>query len=580
MPLFFSSEYHASVSRWLVQSLGYAAALGLGALLHARWRTAAQRRRAERQRRPERQLAALSTLAGGLSHEFNDLLGAMAGNVELARSAARSAPRRRPVAPYLDALEGLINRTGVLVQQLQVWAGRSTPVPRPLDLGRELQETIRLLRAALPGHPALRLEGAPVLPPVLAGPGRFKQVVLSLVLLLREAGGDGEPALTFRLGLEPAGSPPEAGAAVLLPSRPGPQVALEVVAGAPSRTVPGPATGPARKPRVPSRPDLDLTLDLLRSMDGGLQVRREQDGGDSYRLLFPVAALPVEAEPPAAEAETEPNMEGMRGSGVVLVVDDEEPVRATAAEALRRNGFEILEAGDGVEAVRLFEPNRQRICLVVMNLNMPRMDGEEAYRALRRAGMLAPVILTSGIAEPEVLGRVRSRGIAGFLQKPYRLQALVQLVARTLARAREAPTPMLQAERQPLSVLLDLDLGCQMLDQQHRNLVAAFNRLAGALLPAGERRRQCRAIEDLREQALTHFGVEETLMERFGYPRAREHQTSHALLIRQLDQLAAGVREGRQPFTHSTLDFLESWVVHHSQDDDHKLALFLNAAGH
>jgi hemerythrin len=215
-----------------------------------------------------------------------------------------------------------------------------------------------------------------------------------------------------------------------------------------------------------------------------------------------------------------------------------------------------------------------------MDLTMPRMDGEAAYRELRRIGMLTPVILTSGFCARDVLDHFQGKGIAGFLQKPYRLHALVREVRKALGR--EDPASGLRSiETRPvLFAAKDLDLGYPLLDQQHRRLICAFNRLALSLGEDSQRKDQAEALASLTEVALTHFGVEETLMETLAYPRTREHQASHVRLISQINAVSDRLRQGTLSFSPALMDYLESWLVHHSQEDDKRLAQFLKAQGH
>jgi hemerythrin-like metal-binding protein len=268
-----------------------------------------------------------------------------------------------------------------------------------------------------------------------------------------------------------------------------------------------------------------------------------------------------------------------RGSGAVLVVEDEDPLRAAAAEALRRIGYDPLEARDGLEALQVFEANRDRIRIILMDLTMPGMDGEEAYRQLRAHGMLVPVLLTSGFSETEVLHHFRSRGIAGFLQKPYRLQTLARMVWKAMERDQPGQTTHL-ALRRPLLASVQADSGLPLLDQQHRLLAKAFEHLVASLDLAMPWREQTHALATLKEVALTHFGVEETLMDRLAYPRTRDHQQSHARLIKQINELTSRIQHRTLHLSPALLDFLEGWLVHHMQDEDRLLTQFAKGQGH
>ncbi|MDR3671529.1 MAG: bacteriohemerythrin [Holophaga sp.] len=528
---------------------------------------------AERAHLQDQKLESLGILAGGLAHDFNNLLGAMEGNVELAKLVA---PSDGLVHTYLQTLEGLINRSSSLVQQILAYAGRGRTVVTALDLNHQVEELTRLLRASLSRKAVLRLVTEPGLPPIKGDPAQIQQVIMNLVLNASEAVDLASGIITIRTGQDTLDA-----AAIHAGFRgqalePGPHVFLEVA-----------DNGPGMVPEVLERIfdpffttkftgrglGLSAVLGTLKAHHGGIRVHSSPGEGTSFRLLFPAA--PGEVVPEATvHHDFEEAIGDYRGSGTVLVVDDEPPIRATAVQALRHLGFDTLEARDGLEALQVFEANRERIRLILMDLTMPRMNGEDAYRTLRAHGMLIPVLLTSGFCEGDVLEYFHGKGIAGFLQKPYRLHLLAQAVRKALDPAQgEEP-------RKPLVAPPDLDMGYALLDQQHRRTIDAFNQLAGTLTPGSERKEQEKALANLTEVTLTHFGVEETLMERLGYPRTREHQASHVRLIHQINAVAERVRQRTLTFSPALLDFLESWLMHHTQDEDRRLAQFLKGQGH
>jgi CheY-like chemotaxis protein len=122
----------------------------------------------------------------------------------------------------------------------------------------------------------------------------------------------------------------------------------------------------------------------------------------------------------------------LTGSGTILVVDDEETVRKTAHHTLERYGYEVVTANDGAEALELFRPRPKEFALVLLDLTMPVMSGEETLRQLRLADSSVRVLLTSGYNEVEAVGRFSGTGLAGFIQKPYTAAALAEKVQQVL----------------------------------------------------------------------------------------------------------------------------------------------------
>jgi len=260
-------------------------------------------------------------------------------------------------------------------------------------------------------------------------------------------------------------------------------------------------------------------------------------------------------------------------------VDDEDELRTVAAAALRRLGFDILEARDGLEALRTYQAHRDRIRLVLMDLTMPRMDGEEAYRELRRSGAMVPIVLTSGFGQGTALQRFHGRGLAGFLPKPYRLQELEATVRGALEGRAGGARRWADPAGVGLVWVPEFETGHPLLDAQHQGLVRAFNRLA-ALAEAGAGPEAGKALTRLVDATLTHFGIEENLMAQAGYADAMTHQARHAHLTRQVQELARQVRQGRTTLTPEVLDFLEDWLLEHFQFEDQQLARHLLARGH
>jgi two-component system, cell cycle sensor histidine kinase and response regulator CckA len=123
--------------------------------------------------------------------------------------------------------------------------------------------------------------------------------------------------------------------------------------------------------------------------------------------------------------------EEWRGSGTVLLVDDEETVREIGSEMLKEFGFQVITAGDGQEGIDIFKVT-PGIAFVILDLTMPHLDGEQCFRELRKLTPGVKVIMTSGYNEHEVTQKFVGKGLAGFIQKPYKLSALREVIKRTL----------------------------------------------------------------------------------------------------------------------------------------------------
>ena len=390
-----------------------------------------ERKEADRALLQSQKLESMGVLAGGIAHDFNNLLGAMQGNVELALTEVTLGAARS----HLETLRVLMAKGSDLLRQMLTYAGRGKAVLETVDLNRQVKEMLQLLRASISKKAQIREDLHPGPLPLLADPSQIQQVVMNLVINASEALGDRNGAITLRTRMEEVGPDALAAGYDGQPLRPGPFVTLQVL-----------DEGSGMTPEVLKRIfdpffttkftgrglGLAAIHGIVRGHRGGIRVTSEPGKGTCFKLLFPAASgppVPIQPGPRLVPAGT--GVPALQGT--VLVVDDEDAMRDVAAKALGRLGLAVLQARDGREALDLFQRHRERIRLVVMDLTMPRMDGEESCRELRRLGADVPVILTSGFNEAEAMARFEGLGLAGFLKKPFSLGAFAELVRSLLA---------------------------------------------------------------------------------------------------------------------------------------------------
>lgn len=385
----------------------------------------------ERKRTEERLLQAqkaesLAVLAGGIAHDFNNLLVGILGNAGLALA---ELPPDSPVRETIRDIEVAGQRAAELARQMLAYAGRGKVSTGTVDLDGLVEEMTHLLRTSVGAGVHLVLDLAGGLPPVVGDATQIRQVVMNLVINASDAIGSAEGVVRVSTRCVP-GSEDLFMRAVVAPGEPAAQyVVLEVAdtgSGMDEATL-SRIFDPFFTTKFAGRGlGLAAVLGIVRGHRGAIAVESRPGAGTRFRVMLPAH----DGAAPAARERVEEMP--WRGSGLVIVADDEQSVRAVTARALRAMGFEVLDAEDGAAAVQLFREHQERVALVLLDMTMPRMNGVEAFRAIREADPGARVVMMSGYSEQDATDRLATEGLAGFLQKPYELATLQATVRRVL----------------------------------------------------------------------------------------------------------------------------------------------------
>jgi two-component system cell cycle sensor histidine kinase/response regulator CckA len=384
-----------------------------------------EKRALEQQMLHAQKLESLGILAGGIAHDFNNLLTGILGSADL---ASRELPPLSPVRKGLDDVGTAARRAAELCRQLLAYSGKGRFLVQPLDLAALVREMGHLLSVSTSKKAALRYQFAPALPAIEADPTQVRQVVMNLIVNASEAMGENGGAIDIVTGIA------HCDAALLRDCysasgiQPGEFVFLEVSdtgSGMDGATL-ARIFDPFFTTKFTGRGlGLAAVLGIMRGHRGAIQVRSTPGLGTTFRLFFPPSAN----RPAAAVAA--PQAERAAGHGLVLVVDDEAAVRKAASGMLEQAGFTVTTAANGKEAVALFEQDKERIVLVVLDLTMPELDGSACFRALRSLKPDVKVLLTSGYDEQDAV-HAFSGGLAGFLQKPFTFDELLAKVRAAL----------------------------------------------------------------------------------------------------------------------------------------------------
>jgi signal transduction histidine kinase len=397
--------------------------------------SAEQRRRLEQRMQQAQKLESLGVLAGGVAHDFNNLLTGILGQAGLARAAG---PTDGPLAEQLAQIELTARRAAELTRQLLAYSGRGQFHVRPLALPDLVRDTVPLVRASIPRAVEIRIDAPTDLPAVEADATQLRQVVMNLVLNAAEALGE-RPG-TIRI----AATCLDADDATLADLRrdddvlPGRYVKLEVDDDGPGMTpeLQERIFEPFFSTKFTGRGlGLAAVLGIVRGHHGAIGVRSSPGAGTTFTVLFPASDRPPDPRPePTHPPSVPPPPEAPvdHGRGAVLVADDEPVVRRFAAFVLARMGFDVVQAEDGRGALDLFERHAPRIRLALLDLTMPRLDGEQTLRELRRLRPELPVVLSSGFDAATTEARTPRDRRTGFVHKPYRAEDLEDAVRAVL----------------------------------------------------------------------------------------------------------------------------------------------------
>ena len=387
---------------------------------------AEERERQDRLRESAR-LESLGLLAGGVAHDFNNLLVGVIGNTSLAQEML---PPDHPAGELLGSVLKTGEQAAHLTRQMLAYSGRGKFAMEILDLSLLIADMVGLVRPSIAKKISLRLELTEDLPPVEVDRGQVQQVFMNLALNAADAIGSHEGRITIRTSvLEVDEQYLQLHQDVAVP-HPGQYVSLEVhdTGCGMDDAVKAKIFEPFFSTKFVGRGlGLAAVAGIVRGHKGAIAVASAPGKGSCFTVLFPAA--PQAARNPTLMAP----IAALQGTGTVLVVDDETTVSAMAKKALERYGYTVLLADSGPEAIHIAKRHPGEIALVVLDMSMPDMSGEEVLPELRKIRPQIKVLVSSGYSESETLPLFGRQRVTGFIQKPYTSKGLAEKVKSCLA---------------------------------------------------------------------------------------------------------------------------------------------------
>jgi CheY-like chemotaxis protein len=383
-------------------------------------------------------MEAIGQLAGGISHDFNNLLTGILGYTTLLKMTNERLPE---VIRTAELIEGTAHRAAALTQKLLGFARKGKHHNIPVNLHSTIDETLAILQRTIERNISIRLNCSATNSFVMGDPVQLQQVILNLAInardsMSREAGGTEGGILSITTTVL------ELATEDLLPE-PGlkPGTYLEVAVRDTGCGIPAPIRQKIFEPFFTTKePDrgtgmgLAMVYGIVRNHGGVVSVYSVEGQGSTFRILLPTTE-PIPALLPTPLPTRPPS-----GNGNVLVVDDHPVVRQVTAKMLAALGYKVTTAHDGVEALEYYTAHADDIDLVILDMVMPRMGARECFRQLKTINSNVRAILSTGYVKNNAVHEIMVDGMAAFIQKPYELSQIGTLVEKVLRGEYPAPS--------------------------------------------------------------------------------------------------------------------------------------------
>jgi PAS domain S-box-containing protein len=395
----------------------------------------------ETQLRQSQKMEAIGQLAGGVAHDFNNLLAVIQGNAQLLEMYDSGTEE---TGELLGEIVRASRRAADLTRQLLNFARKSEQRREAVDLHAVVEEVCYMLTHSLDRRIEIRKDLQASHSWLQADPTQLQNAILNLCVNARDAMPEGG---TLRLWTFDAVAEADRGG-------PAPGRCVELVV---QDTGIGISSDDQRRIFEPFFTTKEVgrgtglglagVYGFVQNHGGSVRVESQVGQGTSIRIRLPLSdeAAGEEAPPARADADgsTRPGSSVSRGTGRILVVDDEEMVREFADKALSEMGYEVTQAADGQAALDLLDAGDQ-YDLMLMDLILPRMGGDELFQRVRRRRPGLQVLVMSGYSKRQTVELLLSQGAAGFISKPFTLEEISCLVQRHV-QARPAPASQAQA---------------------------------------------------------------------------------------------------------------------------------------
>ncbi|MBI4854108.1 MAG: GAF domain-containing protein [Acidobacteria bacterium] len=367
-------------------------------------------------------MESIGTLAGGIAHDFNNILGGVIGYTSFIKN---QMPKSDPLYRYINIIESSAKRAADLTQQLLAFARGGKYRVQTLNLNNLVKEAVELIESTIPSNVKLKLTFSPEVLAIEVDGGQIIQTIVNMCINAKDAMPEGGllNINTSRATLDEQFTYKHPG------SRVGNYALLRV-----SDTGMGMSEETkqrifepfftTKKDRKGTGLGLAMVYGIIKNHQGYIDVDSEIDVGTTFSIYLPTSEKPLED---ALNIST-----SKEGSETILVAEDEDIMRELLVEMLDSGGYQVISAENGKEALDIYNQRFKQIDLVILDIDMPELNGKDAFRRFKEINPDVKVLLSSGYNQDNSSEEILNEGVLGFLQKPYGVNDLLDKIRNVM----------------------------------------------------------------------------------------------------------------------------------------------------
>lgn len=380
-------------------------------------------RRLEKELLQSKKLEAVGTLAGGVAHDFNNILGGMMGYISLLKNQHELGDRHYEILEKLEK-EGI--RASNLVRQLLAFSRRGKYESKAIDINQRVQSVLGILKRSIPKKIDIDVNLRRNLPATKGDPSQIDQVIMNTCLNSIQAMPDGgilgiKTSLVASKDIQSKLAERGTAGSYIELSISDTGIGMDKFTKEhifePFFTTKGVGEGIGL--------GLSTVYGIMRNHGGAVTVESEKGSGATFRIYFPATDIHLEKGKAGMTVSTNG---AIKGKGKILVADDEDLFRDMLKDVLEYLGYDVLLAKNGREGVEIFKDHQDVIDLVILDMNMPIMDGGEMFRELKKLNSSVKALLATGFTLNGQAQELMNEGVMGFIQKPFRIEEISKAI--------------------------------------------------------------------------------------------------------------------------------------------------------